>query len=538
MIPKAVILDFDGTLVESVGIKDRAFESLFGAYPEWESEIEPYHRSHNATIRFEKFHHIVTEMLHEEYTESRGDELAQAFAEQVYQGLTECPWVDGALEALDRLGEVAPLYLVSVSPSEELDRVLAARGISDRFTRVYAHPWTKVDAFADILVAEGISAAEAVFVGDTREDREAAETVGIAFVGRDSGREIEGGVPVFGDMSGVAAHILGLDDPVAAVAATDVPETCPACGAGLDDAGTSIDYPGAADHDLAPSRIVTCGSCGSGVAVPPLTDAQLDELYFGGGYWDPKDVIDVKPGMFPGHYGLALARWNFVEPHLASRPSDEPLRILDIGAGHGFVGYAAALSSKVPLGLYWAAEPDQSMLRSLEASWPKYGRGAELGVSAASRDATGTFDLIVLSNVLEHLTESDDLLRFVGSRLAPGGLVFVDVPHRDDRFKADVFPHLVFFTQPGLERLLVRSGFEVTECAVFGKEPRTSPLGVEGRTFLDSLIDRAYALRRILPASLTSTFYASYFGAERRGADGTWLRAVARFTGDGHGGTK
>ena len=47
---KTIILDFDGTLVESVGIKDAAFEALFSEYPEHLECIMAYHLSHGRLL--------------------------------------------------------------------------------------------------------------------------------------------------------------------------------------------------------------------------------------------------------------------------------------------------------------------------------------------------------------------------------------------------------------------------------------------------------------------------------------------------------
>lgn len=525
MPPKVVILDFDGTLIESVGVKDAAFAELFSQYPQWRDEILPYHLENNATIRFEKFRHIVEDILAEEYTPEREAETCDRFAESVYAGLTGCEWVPGAIEALDRLGATAPLYLVSVSPPDELARVLEARGIADRLTGVYAHPWVKTDAFAEILKREGVTPDEAVFIGDTREDAAFAAAAGIPFVGRDSGKPIPDDVPVFADMRGVADHVLGTAAPVVAPA-TDAPAACPACGEPFAESARAA-YPGAAAHELAPEAVATCASCGSGVAVPPMTDEALDALYHGGGYWDPKDAVALSPRMFPGHWALARARWEFVEDHLADRFRDTRVHVLDIGAGHGFFGFAAAASSKVHLARYWAAEADQALIASLEAAWAAHGGGSELRTSVEASDAQGEFELLVLSNILEHLTDPAGLLGFVRSKLAPRGLVFVDVPNRDQRYKPDVFPHLVFFSLDGLERLLDRTGYIALETAVFGRTPAKTPLGIEGRGPLDALIDRAYALRRITPAEFSAGFYDRYYGASLRGEDGTWLRAVA-----------
>ncbi len=200
MAPRVVILDFDGTLVESVGIKDRAFEELFGDWPEW-SEIEAYHLANNHVIRFEKFRHIVEEILGEEYTPGTEAALSARFSGLVADAIARAPWVPGALELLDALDAAGcRTYLLSMSPPDELAAILRARGIDERFADVYAHPWSKTAAAIDVLRREGVDPSEAVMVGDTEEDAEAAKAAGIPFLSRDSGRPMQHDAEVLKDM--------------------------------------------------------------------------------------------------------------------------------------------------------------------------------------------------------------------------------------------------------------------------------------------------------------------------------------------------
>ncbi|MFA5844046.1 MAG: methyltransferase domain-containing protein [Coriobacteriia bacterium] len=516
MTPKVVILDFDGTLVDSVGIKDRAFASLYAHLPEW-PEIERYHLANNAVIRFEKFRHIAEDILGEPYTPETEERLAAEFSACVTEAIVACPWVDGALEFLREWSARVPLYLVSVNPAGELARILEAREAAGFFREVYATPWVKTDAFADILAREGVSAADAVFVGDTPEDRAFAEKAGIPFVGRDSGKPLGEGVPVFADMRGVSAF---LDSGGA-------PASCPACGEPWRESGPRLPYPASGSEDAPglPSEVAVCAECGTGVAVPPISDEQTAALYGEGGYWKPVDVVDLRPHLHPGHVALARARWAFVEPFLAANGRDGA-RVLDVGAGHGFLGVAAAQGASVRCVEYWAAEPDSAMLSSLEAAWPRLASACALRGCADAADAEGAFDLVVLSNVLEHVAQPLALLTLVASKLGEDGLVLIDVPNGDHRFKADVFPHLVFFSREGLSRLLARAGLEVLACEGFGRAYVKSPINGARRTLKVRAVERLYGLRRLLPARVSAAFFDSYFGASRRDADGTWLRAV------------
>jgi phosphoglycolate phosphatase-like HAD superfamily hydrolase len=195
---KTIILDFDGTIVESVGIKDWAFETLFKEYPDHLDEITKYHLSHNATVRFEKFKYITEHILKEKYTEDVERNLSRRFSELVFKQIVECPYVSGAEDFLNYFWGKIPLYLASASPAEELERILKARNLEKYFKKIYAIPWMKKDVIKDILNNENIPPEEAVFIGDAFEDYQAAQSTNVFFIGRDSNKSFYSAeIPVY-----------------------------------------------------------------------------------------------------------------------------------------------------------------------------------------------------------------------------------------------------------------------------------------------------------------------------------------------------
>jgi len=198
---KVILFDFDGVLVESVGIKDNAFVSLFKEYPEHLAEIMDYHLSNNATIRFEKFKYITENILGLRYDEETEKRLSKKFSSLVFKNIVNCPHVRGAKEILDFFRDRVPLYLASVSPTDELDDILEARKLKAYFKKIYAVPWIKTEAIQDIMDREGVTPQDIVFVGDSYEDLKSAQSTGIFFIGRDSGKSFHGArIPVCKDM--------------------------------------------------------------------------------------------------------------------------------------------------------------------------------------------------------------------------------------------------------------------------------------------------------------------------------------------------
>ncbi len=206
---KALILDFDGVIVESVAIKDWAFAELFKDYPDRLDEILRYHRSHNAVIRFEKFRHIVQEILGQPFDGKTQDRLSRRFSSLVVKKIIVCPLVAGAREFLDVYKNRVPLFLVTINPQTELGTILKKRRLDGYFKGIYAFPWKKPEAFRDILQKEKLRPAETVFIGDSPEDFVSANALGIPFIGRQSDKDLAGkGFPVLKDFGEIKAHLL------------------------------------------------------------------------------------------------------------------------------------------------------------------------------------------------------------------------------------------------------------------------------------------------------------------------------------------
>ena len=206
---KTIILDFDGTIVESVGIKDEAFKILFNKYPEHLDRIMEYHLANNATVRFDKFKYITENILNQEYNEDTKRILSNRFSELVFKRIVECPYVNGAEEFLEHFWSRIPLYLASASPVEELGKILEARDLKKYFENIYAIPWAKMDVIQDILKRENILPEEALFIGDAFEDYEASRLTNVFFIGRDSNKSFHGAdIPIFKNMSDVKAFLL------------------------------------------------------------------------------------------------------------------------------------------------------------------------------------------------------------------------------------------------------------------------------------------------------------------------------------------
>jgi phosphoglycolate phosphatase-like HAD superfamily hydrolase len=206
---RLLILDFDGIVLESNGVKTEAFREVFSAYPDHLDAMMRYHDATPSAPRRAKFEHLVYERLGQPGNRVLVDDLLIRFSSRVRARLRTCALVPGALEFLDEFAQRVRTYLVSVTPEADLEATLADRDLRRHFAAVYGcPPWTKTTAVADILRASGEAADRAVLVGDSPSDLQAAGETGVEFVGRASDIPFPvHGVPLHKDMHGVAAFL-------------------------------------------------------------------------------------------------------------------------------------------------------------------------------------------------------------------------------------------------------------------------------------------------------------------------------------------
>lgn len=198
-------LDFDGVVLESVAVKLEAFRRLFSGHPN-SPEIIRYLETNNGLDRYTKFRRIWTEMLGRAYDADVEARLDKEFSALVLEAVLACPFVAGAEDFLR--GAALPLYVISAMPLRELKLIVEKRGLAGRFKGLYGSPGRKADQLREVLAAESLAPGELVFVGDSENDRKAADETGVAFIGRLNAEEFSKPLPVLlPDLRGLAAAV-------------------------------------------------------------------------------------------------------------------------------------------------------------------------------------------------------------------------------------------------------------------------------------------------------------------------------------------
>jgi HAD superfamily hydrolase (TIGR01549 family) len=181
---RAVILDFDDVILESMGVKARAFANVFSGYPEYVDEIVHYHLENGGTSRFDKFRYIYSDILHKPLDEVQFQKLCADFKDAVYDQVLKCPFVPGATAFIKASQGKYDLFIVSATPEEEIRHIVSDLGLTSLFTGIYGSPVKKAEHILRIAQQNGYLIGDIVYIGDALSDYEAAQSAGCDFIGR------------------------------------------------------------------------------------------------------------------------------------------------------------------------------------------------------------------------------------------------------------------------------------------------------------------------------------------------------------------
>ena len=179
-----VAFDFDGTLVRSNQIKRDCFHETLADVPGAAAILDDLFASGYRGDRFALFGEVARRLGPGGMIGvPEPDELAAGYGQLCRERIAAAPEVPGAAAALTRLAaEGVRLFLISATPQQALNEVVADRGLTRFFDLVLGAPTGKPAHLRRVIEACGIDAADIVMVGDGRDDQAAALDIGCRFV--------------------------------------------------------------------------------------------------------------------------------------------------------------------------------------------------------------------------------------------------------------------------------------------------------------------------------------------------------------------
>ena len=309
---------------------------------------------------------------------------------------------------------------------------------------------------------------------------------------------------------------------------------------------TAVDYAAAmrVTSDCKPWRpggiLARCQACGLVQTVTtPQWAAEADEIY--ANYTIYHQSGGVEQPTFNAATGVGRSRSDAIVEAL-SRHVALPARgrALDFGCGNG--AFLRAFSRALPGWTLCGSEVSEKYKQVVE-SIP----GVERLYTGTIESLPGSFDLISLVHVIEHIPGPGNFLQALAAKLKPGGLLLIEVPNCEaNPFILMVADHCSHFSVGTLARIASDAGFTVLEItnqwvpkeislvarwtpggaavqpisAMLGQEPSQ---GLEGWDFLKGIAARTRGLSEknnynfgIFGTSIAATWLDTELGGKAR----------------------
>jgi phosphoglycolate phosphatase-like HAD superfamily hydrolase len=181
---RVVVFDFDGTLVDSNGVKEACDRAVVAHLPGGRDALAKARaKGGNRYTVYPEVARLLDPCGDIKSIEAQGRALAEAYSRCCARGILAAPERRGARDTLARLKRRGfRIWINSATPSRDLHELLRRRRLSAYLDGALGGPTPKPDNLRRVLAIERVRAKEVLMVGDGRDDLVGAMAVKTWFV--------------------------------------------------------------------------------------------------------------------------------------------------------------------------------------------------------------------------------------------------------------------------------------------------------------------------------------------------------------------
>lgn len=244
---------------------------------------------------------------------------------------------------------------------------------------------------------------------------------------------------------------------------------CPVCGERRAEVLHAQRFVLADDKKLAGSyNVVACLTCGAAFADTPVTQREYDDLYA------RRSRYAAGPAAHATEGARDVTRFRDMASEIAAVVPEKSARMLDVGCANGQM--LAALAERGYTSLA-GVDPSPACVQQASAI---PGASAFVGSLSEMPVEAGSFDVVILSHVLEHVRDVKPALKSLERFMTPRALIYVEVPDAS-RYAAFAWSpfqdfnseHINHFSLTSLDNLVRQCGFRPARLAA--KEILSAP---------------------------------------------------------------
>lgn len=180
---RALVFDFDGTLVDSNRLKRDAYLHVFPDHPGLLSDLDAVLEAQKTASRFEIIRLLAGRIpgIDSARMETEARERTTAYTDWVEQQILVKAAESPAAPLLPVWQKDAPLYICSLTPAEPLRRIVERAGWQGYFQGIEGYPIRKEAMLRQTTARHQCQPDQVLMVGDGDNDEEAARDAGTAF---------------------------------------------------------------------------------------------------------------------------------------------------------------------------------------------------------------------------------------------------------------------------------------------------------------------------------------------------------------------
>lgn len=180
-----LLWDFDGVLMDSMPVRDEGFKHVLAQYPkEQVDQLMAYHRVNGGLSRYVKFRYFFEVIRKESITEEQVLAMAAEFSTVMKRLLlNEQLLIQDSLDFVRRKYRDVPMHIVSGSDGAELNMICRSLKLDHYFVSIHGSPTPKTQLVAEVLAKHQYAPGNAVLIGDSINDYQAATANGVDFIG-------------------------------------------------------------------------------------------------------------------------------------------------------------------------------------------------------------------------------------------------------------------------------------------------------------------------------------------------------------------
>ncbi len=185
--PQWIFLDFDGVIMDSMGLKLETYCYALEGFGFTREAIEPLQRELAGISRQRVIPLMYSRLTGKAMSEADTRSALDRFNAHDDASRSKMRLMPGALEFLVAASSNWPLAIVTGTPQAVIEKTVDYFDLRNYFRRICGTPGAKAHHVREILSEFSLAGKRCWFVGDAILDQNAADESGVAFIGLDGG---------------------------------------------------------------------------------------------------------------------------------------------------------------------------------------------------------------------------------------------------------------------------------------------------------------------------------------------------------------